>query len=148
MDAFARSPIDLRGLNEPFAGENGFIEVRGDAFVQAGSGRPVRFWAVNAEAGIAPMDNTSVDHLARFLAKYGVNLVRYHRTMPLLCAAYGALQGSDGFHFFSLSGPWWPTTMTSKWTIQTPVTMGQFPAMALIFRKGLVHPAPPVVEVE
>jgi hypothetical protein len=73
---------------------------------------------------------------------------RYRTEMPLLCAAYGALQGSDGFHFFSLSGPWWPTTMTSKWTIQTPVTMGQFPAMALIFRKGLVHPAPPVVEVD
>lgn len=77
-DPFAASPIDLRSLNEKTAGENGFIRVRGGQFVGGGTGRPVRFWAVNAGPGIARMDNASLDHLARFLAKRGVNMVRYH----------------------------------------------------------------------
>jgi hypothetical protein len=81
MGRFAPSPIDLRRLNERYAGENGFIEACRDAFAHSESGQPVRFCAVNAGAGIARMDDASVDHLARLLAKYGVNLVRYHGTV-------------------------------------------------------------------
>jgi hypothetical protein len=71
-------PIDLRSLNETVAGQNGFIRVKNGQFVHGKTGQPVRFWAVNAGPGIARMDKASVDHLARFLAKRGVNMVRYH----------------------------------------------------------------------
>jgi hypothetical protein len=36
--------------------------------------------------------------------------------------------------------------MHGKFGLQTPVIVGQFPATALIYRKGLVQDGPPVVE--
>jgi hypothetical protein len=67
--------IDLRSLNESFAGEGGWIEVRDGHFVHGKSGEPLRFWAVN---GPSPSAKTSeqLRREARVLAKYGVNLVR------------------------------------------------------------------------
>lgn len=72
---------------------------------------------------------------------------RFRAEFPVLCAAYGALQGSDGFFFFALTGPFWQRTL-SKFAIQTPTVMGQFPATALIFRKGLLKTADEVIRVE
>lgn len=77
-DAFAQSPIDLRYLNEKFAGEKGFIQVKGDAFIHGKTGEPVRFWGVNAGPDIVRMPKPYVDYLARHLAKLGVNIVRTH----------------------------------------------------------------------
>ncbi len=72
---------------------------------------------------------------------------RFRAEFPVLCAAYGALQGSDGFFFFALSGPFWQRTL-SKFAIQTPTVMGQFPACALLYRKGLIKAADTIVKVE
>jgi hypothetical protein len=80
-DPFGPSPMDLRGLNEKVAGENGFIQARGDQLVHGTTGKPVRFWAVNVGGSVARLDNASLDHMARFLAKRGVNMVRYHGTV-------------------------------------------------------------------
>lgn len=75
-DPFARnSGIDLRVLNESFAGENGFIGARGSQFVHDKTGRPVRFWAANGPSG---KDPEALRKEARMLAKHGVNLVRVH----------------------------------------------------------------------
>jgi hypothetical protein len=75
-DVFKESPLDLRSLNEKFAGENGVIAVKDGHFVQANRGKPVRFWAVNGP----PHDLTGEElrRCARLLAKRGVNLVRVH----------------------------------------------------------------------
>jgi hypothetical protein len=54
----------------------GFIQARGDKFVHGNNNRPVRFWAVNAGGGLVNLDKASVDYLARYLAKRGVNMVR------------------------------------------------------------------------
>lgn len=78
------SVIDLRGLNEEFAGSRGRIIARDGRFVQSGTGEPVRFWGVNG-----PPEGLHGDDLARcarLLAKYGVNLVRMH----------GAVFNADG----------------------------------------------------
>jgi hypothetical protein len=75
-DSFNDSPIDLRSLNEKFAGEHGVIAAKGDEFVFSRNGEPVRFWAVNG-----PPHDLAGDALkdcARRLAKYGVNLARMH----------------------------------------------------------------------
>lgn len=72
---------------------------------------------------------------------------RFRAEFPILCAAYGALQGSDGFFFFALNGPFWQR-MLSKFAIQTPTVMGQFPACAWLYRKGLIKTASTVVKVE
>jgi hypothetical protein len=70
------SAIDLRSLNERFAGEQGFIGVEDGQFVHSRTGEPVRFWAVNGP----PHELTGADlrQCARMLAKHGVNLVRVH----------------------------------------------------------------------
>jgi hypothetical protein len=75
---------------------------------------------------------------------------RYRSEMPLYNACYGALQGNDGTVFFALDGSTWsvkPGYFMQPWTVMTPGIMGQFPAAALIFRKGLVRTPPPVASV-
>ncbi|MGF1447856.1 MAG: hypothetical protein ACFB20_00410 [Opitutales bacterium] len=77
-DTYTFSPIDMRFLNEPFAGSKGFIATQGEDFIHSDTGEKVRFWAANLGSGIAALDRSQVDELARHLAKRGVNLVRYH----------------------------------------------------------------------
>lgn len=71
------SPIDLRSLNEKVAGERGFIRRTkdGNGFAY-GDGKPARFWAVGSGAG--SLDDDDMARNARFLAKLGVNMVRFH----------------------------------------------------------------------
>lgn len=78
LDDFKSSPIDLRPLNEKFAGEKGFIRVKNGSFIHSKTGEVIRFWGVNAGPDIVRLPQPHVDYLARFLAKYGVNLVRVH----------------------------------------------------------------------
>jgi hypothetical protein len=68
--------IDLRRLNERFAGEEGRIVARGAGVRPRGDGEPVRFWGVN---GPSNTDPEKLRREARILAKRGVNLVRLHR---------------------------------------------------------------------
>lgn len=75
-DGYKQSPIDLRFLNETFAGENGLIQAKGEQFVHAGNGQPVRFWGVNEQA--ANLHGEALANCARMLAKHGINLVRLH----------------------------------------------------------------------
>jgi hypothetical protein len=69
--------LDLRSLNEAQAGQNGFVQRRGDSLTLA-DGRPVRFWGVNVNSNNAGRSRQSIDTLTRKLAKLGVNLLRYH----------------------------------------------------------------------
>ncbi len=75
-DDFAASALDLRNLNEKFAGENGFIGVKNGDFVHTGSGEPVRFWAVNGPP--KELKGEDLRQCARMLAKRGINMVRVH----------------------------------------------------------------------
>jgi len=76
--------FDLRGLNEKVAGESGFVRLSADGNVfLLGSGKPARFWAVNTSAynkhPLFPAPDLA--RHARFLAKRGVNMVRFHGNM-------------------------------------------------------------------
>ena len=73
----SRGGVDLRWLNEKVAGEGGFIAARGHQFVHSATGRPVRFWAVNGPPH-SLKDRDSLRRCARWLARYGVNMVRLH----------------------------------------------------------------------
>ena len=77
-DPFTESAIDLRGLNEKFAGEHGFIAAKGDEFVHSANQESVRFWAIN---GPPSASADEMKKTARKLAKYGVNLARMHGAM-------------------------------------------------------------------
>jgi hypothetical protein len=66
---------------------------------------------------------------------------RYRVEGPLFYAAYGALQGSDAIVHFAFDGAEWsvkPNFWMQPWTLMSPTQMGQFPAAALIYRKGLL----------
>jgi hypothetical protein len=84
------SLIDLRYLNETVAGENGFIKLSpdGKSFL-TGNGQPIRFWATNGADAAREMSDEQLAKYARFMAKMGVNMIRFHG------AIYSKQQGSN-----------------------------------------------------
>lgn len=71
--------LDLRYLNEKTAGENGFIQLSSDGnSFQTATGEPIRFWSINGGDGTKDMSDADLAKFARFLAKMGVNMIRYH----------------------------------------------------------------------
>lgn len=66
---------------------------------------------------------------------------RYRSEAPLYYACYGALQDSNCIIHFALDEDRWgvkPGYFMQPWTLMSPAMMGQFPAAAMIYRKGLV----------
>jgi hypothetical protein len=66
---------------------------------------------------------------------------RHRGEAPLYLAAFGALQGSDSIVHFAKDGVDWsvkPGYFMQPWTLTAPTQFGQFPAAALIYRRGLV----------
>ena len=71
--------LDLRYLNEKTAGENGFIQLSADGnSFQTENGTPMRFWSINGGDGTKNMSDADLAKFASFLAKMGVNMIRYH----------------------------------------------------------------------
>src|SRR5687768_7556524 len=72
-DFSSNSMLDLRYLNERVAGESGYVTLSkdGNDFL-LGNGKPARFWALNTS-----YDKANLDRHARFLAKRGINMVRF-----------------------------------------------------------------------
>ncbi|HKG05207.1 MAG TPA: hypothetical protein VKB19_02045 [Pedobacter sp.] len=73
------SLLNLRYLNEEYAGKNGFIKLSndGNSFTN-GKGLEMRFWACNGGSLANDFSDDQLDSLARFLAGTGVNMIRYH----------------------------------------------------------------------
>ncbi len=74
---------------------------------------------------------------------------------PMLIAAYESLNGVGGFFWFSEGEPGWaekglgssndPQASQGKWLCATPMVMGQWPAAALLYRKGYLKQGQPAV---
>ena len=67
----------------------------------------------------------------------------YRTDSVFLAAVYGALQGTDAFFWFAINGPSWQTSGGEG--PASPAIMGQFPAAALIYRRGDVREATTVI---
>jgi hypothetical protein len=65
---------------------------------------------------------------------------RFRTEWPFLVATYGSMMGVDGWDFFPLGDSAWSSKI-QRWDVNTPCCFGQFPAAALIFRKGYVQEA-------
>ncbi len=83
-DDFSKDALfDLRSLNEKIAGESGFVTVSKDGDFLDGAGTSIRFWGINTNVQ-DPLPQYSshpkkdLERHARFLAKRGVNMVRWH----------------------------------------------------------------------
>ena len=68
---------------------------------------------------------------------------RFRGEMPALLAGYCSLQGIDGIMLFAVQPNW--LAAPRKWPINTPATLGQFPAAALIYRNGYVKESAPAI---
>jgi hypothetical protein len=78
----------------------------------------------------------------------------YESEGPLLVAAYSALTGFDGFLWFATRHEQWAPPASAngyqpglpKWEIATATVLGQFPAIALAYRRGDIARGKPVHE--
>ncbi|MBN2327696.1 MAG: hypothetical protein JXR73_11135 [Candidatus Omnitrophica bacterium] len=68
----------------------------------------------------------------------------YRADYSFLAAAYGSLQGIDGFYAFALGGAFWDADM-KKFALSCPVILGNFPAYALMYRRGDIQVGEPVL---
>ena len=68
----------------------------------------------------------------------------YRAEGPMIVAAQSCLTGLDVFFWFNTNAlEWQPPGVTGmKWTFAEPMTLGQFPAAALLFRMGYVREGP------
>jgi hypothetical protein len=77
--------LDLSYLNEEVAGENGFIRLSQDSSYFVNDQGEVRFWAINGGTLVRGHDPDLSDAdlviYAKFLAKMGVNMIRFHGEM-------------------------------------------------------------------
>ena len=82
---------------------------------------------------------------------------KYRAEGPALIAAYSSLSGVDAYFWFAFNFTTWTPPISSngflkpsigKWVSATPDQAGQFPAAALMFRKGYIRRGTPVIHEE
>jgi hypothetical protein len=71
----------------------------------------------------------------------------YQSEAPFLTAAYSSLTGFDVLYWFAMGQQGYDRTV-NKWQVATPSFLGGWPASSLMFRKGFVRKAEPVVHEE
>lgn len=65
---------------------------------------------------------------------------RYRSEWPFMVATYAQMTGIDGWNFFAFGSAEWQNQM-AVWDVNNPSILGQFPATALMFRRGDVQEA-------
>jgi hypothetical protein len=132
-DTFAESPIDLRRLNEAVAGEHGFItrSPDGNGFVR-GDGEPIRFWSGSEYAWRMPFkdgvgrirdeDAARVAHKARWSAKRGLNMVRFHGHLPAKQERNGPPVTREAINEVDLHGAWYMVAAFKKEGIYSTIS--------------------------
>jgi hypothetical protein len=71
---------------------------------------------------------------------------RFRAEYAVLSAGYASLHALDGLVFFASDAPGYGAGL-SKFSLNDPVMMGQFPAASFAFRQGLVRAAPTVARI-
>jgi len=90
-----------------------------------------------------PLQVIQVDGYPHIISEIGwPNPNRFKAEFPFLTATYGSLQGLDAVFFFALHGAGWEQSI-SKFPLAVPTILGQFPAFALMYRRGDVATADP-----
>jgi hypothetical protein len=86
-----------------------------------------------------------------------VNPLDFQSEGPFLIAAYQSLSGVGGYYWFTATAPQYDMDPYfdflniggqhpfRKWTCSTPAIMGNFPAAALLYRKGYLKQGEPVI---
>ncbi len=74
----AKSLIDMSSWLDAPAGKHGFVQVKGKDLV-CEDGTPIKFWGVNICSQRPYSDNKTIDKWVNYLAKYGINGIRFHK---------------------------------------------------------------------
>ncbi len=137
--------FDLRYLNEEVAGQSGFVRLSedGQSFLR-GDGQPLRFWA-GTDYNQRHLSLQDMVRHAEFLAKRGVNIVRWHgdlapnlsrrernegKTIELadvdekeLDEAFKLVAGMKEAGIYTILSPYWGshTRREANWDIPDPV---------------------------
>jgi len=77
-DDLSPSVIDATDWLDAPAGKHGWLKMDGDRFVFE-DGTPIKFWGVNLADYRVFVDQQEAQRWTDFLAKYGVNAVRFHK---------------------------------------------------------------------
>ena len=75
---------------------------------------------------------------------------RHRGEAPLILGLYGALQDTDSIVHFAFDSFRWsvkPGFFMQPWTLAAPTQLGQFPAIARIYRQGLIKPGEIMAEI-
>jgi len=124
-DTFAPSPVDLRHLNEKVAGEHGFIRLSNDGkSLVRGDGQPIRFWSGSDYAWripfqdgnlvVSPTERAAAAHHARWAAKRGINMVRFHGHLPPKPQRGGPPVSRQDINEVDLHGAWYMVAAFKK----------------------------------
>lgn len=99
---------------------------------------------VNAESLTNEVQYGNMPHM---ISEYNYPMPnRFRAEGPFMAATYGSLSGTDAFFHFRIHTNRWSTS-NGKFPIHTPVMLGQFPACAYVYRKGLVKEGADVVDM-
>lgn len=133
--------FDLRYLNEKVAGEKGFVRLSKDgmSFLR-GDGQPIRFWG-GTDYNQRDLDIDKLKEHAQFLAKRGVNIVRWHGHLPAetkrgeksnltdinekeLDQAFKLVAGMKTAGIYTALSPYWGshTNIGDGWNLPNPGT--------------------------
>lgn len=97
--------------------------------------------------GALPIRAAQVEGYPHMISEIGwTNPNRLRADSPVICAAYGAMQGIDALCLFAVNGPGWSFD-SPKFPVSIPTVLGQFPACALMYRRGDVAEAEVVVSL-
>lgn len=96
-DYFAPNTLSLAQFLDAPAGKHGFLQMRGKEYTFA-DGTPVKFWGVNiADHKVFPSAEQA-QTWTKFLTKYGINAVRFHKF---------TWEATDGVHSTQLTDGHW-----------------------------------------
>lgn len=140
--------LDLRKLNENVAGENGFVILSedGESF-KTENGDAIRFWAVGGGDNARRYDEMELANFAKFLAKRGVNMIRFHGKIHSVTEAINQANQEEIEHIWRLVeamkkegiyttiSPFWPhfiKEIPESWELGD-YTGGQHKTYALLY---------------
>ena len=120
-------------------------EGRGSSYMVE-EGHTFENFASTKAPGKLPLQFFQVDGFPHMISELGWPNPNFYRADAIfLAAAYGALQGVDGFFFFAVGNNYLQDTTMLKFGLTCPVILGTFPANALIYRKRYVKESDKVI---
>ncbi len=77
-NTFEQGVIGMQNWLDAPAGKHGFVQIQDESLVFE-DGTPVKFWGTNICSSLPYVEAAKADSFVNFIAKYGINAVRFHK---------------------------------------------------------------------